>query len=38
LGSGVDIYAGFNNYSFDMPGKDLEDVTAFHIGSLVTFN
>jgi predicted porin len=38
LGSGVDVYAGFNNYSFDKPGMDLEDVTAFHIGTLVTFN
>ena len=38
VGSGVDVYAGFNNYSFDKPGMDLEDVTAFHIGSLVTFN
>ena len=38
LGSGVDVYAGFNNYSFDMPDADLEDVTAFHIGSRVSFN
>ena len=38
LGSGVDVYAGFNNYSFDMLGADLEDVTAFHIGSRVSFN
>ena len=38
LGSGVDIYAGFNNYSFDAPNMDLEDVTAFHVGTLVTFN
>ena len=38
LGAGVDVYAGFNNYSFDAPGMDLEDVAAFHVGSLVTFN
>lgn len=38
LGSGVDVYAGFNNYSFDHPSMDLEDVTAFHVGSRVSFN
>ena len=38
LGSGVMVYAGFNNYSFDMMGKELEDINAFHIGSRVTFN
>ena len=38
LGGGVDVYAGFNNYSFDMDGPDLEDINAFHIGSRVTFN
>jgi predicted porin len=38
LGSGVSVYAGFNNYSFDMTGYDLEDINAFHIGSLVSFN
>ncbi len=38
LGSGVDVYAGFNNYSFDAPGWDLEDVNAFHLGSRVTFD
>ena len=38
LGAGVDVYAGFNNYSFDMPDADFEDVTAFHIGSRVSFN
>jgi hypothetical protein len=38
LGSGVDLFAGFNNYSFDASGPDLEDVNSFHIGSQVTFN
>jgi hypothetical protein len=38
LGSGVIVYAGFNNYSFDMTGYDLEDINAFHIGSRVQFN
>ena len=38
LGGGVDVYAGFNNYSFDAPGKDLEDINAFHVGSRVRFN
>jgi predicted porin len=38
LGSGVSVYAGFNNYSFDKPDYALEDVNAFHIGSKVTFN
>ncbi len=38
LGSGVDVYAGFNNYSFDAPGSDFEDVNAFHLGSRVRFN
>jgi predicted porin len=38
LGSGVSVYAGFNNYSFDQPGYTLEDVNAFHVGSKVTFN
>ena len=39
LGSGVSVYAGFNNYSFDDDtDMNLEDVTAFHIGSLVEFN
>jgi predicted porin len=38
LGSGVNVYAGFNNYAFEMPGAELEDINAFHIGSLVTFN
>ena len=40
LGSGVDVFAGFNNFSFDAgPMKpDLEDVNSFHIGSQVTFN
>ena len=38
LGGGVDVYAGFNSYSFDAPDRDLEDINAFHIGSLVTFN
>ena len=37
LGSGVDVYAGFNSYSFDAPGMDLGDVNAFHIGSPVVF-
>jgi predicted porin len=39
LGSGVDVYAGFNNYTFDdATARDLEDVNSFHIGSRVRFN
>ena len=38
LGGGVDVYAGFNNYSFDAPNMDLEDISAFHVGSRVRFN
>jgi predicted porin len=38
LGGGVNVYAGFNNYSFEQDGYDIEDVNAFHIGSRVTFN
>ena len=38
LGGGVDVYAGFNNYSFDAPMKDFEDINAFHVGSRVRFN
>ena len=38
LGGGVDVYAGFNNYSFDAPDMDLEDISAFHVGSRVRFN
>ena len=38
LGGGVDVYAGFNSYSFDAPGMDLEDINAFHVGSRVRFN
>ena len=38
LGAGVSVYAGFNNYSFDEAGYDLEDINAFHIGTLVSFN
>ena len=40
LGGGVDVYAGFNNYSFDVPDPDvdLEDISAFHVGSRVRFN
>ena len=38
LGGGVDVYAGFNNYSFDHPTMDLEDINAFHVGSRVRFN
>ena len=38
LGGGVDVYAGFNNYSFDKPGENFEDISAFHIGSRVRFN
>ena len=37
LGGGVDVYAGFNNYSFDIPGRDFEDFNAFHAGSAVVF-
>ena len=38
LGGGVDVYAGFNNYSFDAPDMDLEDISAIHVGSRVRFN
>ena len=38
LGSGVDVYAGFNTYSFDAPGMDLEDINALYVGSRVRFN
>ena len=39
VGKGVSVYAGFHNYSFEHPmHDDLEDINAFHIGSLVTFN
>lgn len=39
LGSGVDVYAGFNNYTFDdATDRDLEDVNSLHIGSRVRFN
>lgn len=39
LGSGVQVYAGFNNYTFDdMTDRTLEDVNSFHIGSRVRFN
>ena len=38
LGGGVHVYAGFNSYSFDAPGMDLEDINAFHLGSRVQFN
>ena len=38
LGGGVDVYVGFNNYSFGSPGKEvMEDVDAFTIGSPVVF-
>ena len=37
LGSGVSVFAGFNNYSFDKPGYNIEDVNSFHIGSQVLF-
>ena len=36
LGGGVDVYAGFNSYSFDHT-MDLEDFNAFHMGSRVNF-
>ena len=38
LGRGVSVYAGFHNFSFEEPGYNLEDLNAFHVGSLVTFN
>jgi hypothetical protein len=38
LGGGVDVYAGFHNYSFDRPGMDLEDINSFIVGSRVRFN
>jgi hypothetical protein len=38
VGKGVSVYAGFHNYSLEHPMYDLEDINAFHIGSLVTFN
>ena len=37
LGGGVDVYAGFNNYSFDIPGRDVKSFNAFHAGSAVVF-
>ena len=36
-GGRVDVYAGFDSYSLDAPGKQLEDINAFHVGSLVSF-
>ena len=34
MGNGVDVYAGYHNYSIDMDdGTDVEDVDVFHIGS-----
>ena len=38
VGGGVNVYAGFHNYSFDMPGEDLDDVNSFHVGTSVSFN
>ena len=39
MGNGVDVYAGYHNYSIDMDdGTDVEDVDVFHIGSRVKFN
>ena len=37
LGEGVNVYAGFHNYSFDAPDMDLENVNSFHIGTSVSF-
>ena len=39
LGSGVQIYAGFNNYTFDdATNRNLDDVNSLHVGSMVRFN
>ena len=39
LGSGVDVFAGFNNYTFDnRANADFEDVNSFHVGAMVKFN
>ena len=38
LGGGVDVYAGYHHYSFDMAEKDIENVSVFHVGSRVRFN
>ena len=37
FGSGVDVYQGFNSYSFDAPGVDFEGIDALHMGSSVAF-
>lgn len=38
LGGGVDVYAGYHHYSFDMANEDIENVSVFHVGSRVRFN
>ena len=38
VGGGVDFYAGFNSYSFDASGEDLESIHAIHVGSRVMFD
>ena len=39
VGSGVDVFAGFHNYSFDdNDNTKYEDINSFHIGSRVKFN
>ena len=37
VGEGVNVYAGFHNYSFDAPDMNFEDVNSFHIGTSVSF-
>jgi hypothetical protein len=37
LGSGVNVFAGLHNHSFDGVSADVEDVNVFHIGAEVAF-
>ena len=38
LGGGVDVYSGFNNYSFDTGDSGIDGMNAFHIGSPLRFS
>ena len=38
LGGGVDVYAGYHHFSFDMADTDIENVSVFTVGSRVRFN
>ena len=38
LGGGVDVYAGYHHFSFDMADTDIENISVFHVGSRVRFN